>query len=126
MQPKRYSTQHEWVTLEDPIATIGISDHAQQMLGDIVYIELPQVDTAITAGNVVGVIESVKAASDIYTPLSGTVTAINTALEAQPELLNQEAESAAWLDRMRITDHDQYTALMDIENYQKYCSADNQ
>ena len=125
MSPKRYSQQHEWATLEDGIATIGISDHAQQLLGDIVYIELPQVDTTIVVGDTVGTIESVKAASDVYTPLSGVVTEINPVLENQPELLNQDPENIAWLYRMRVTDANSFTALMDVESYQKFCSTED-
>lgn len=96
----RFTSTHEWVRVDDGNATIGISDHAQSQLGDVIFVELPAVGTALTAGGKFGAIESVKAASDLYAPVGGTVVEVNTALEDQPELVNNDPYGGGWMLRL--------------------------
>ncbi len=116
-----YSKEDEWVLVDGDIATIGITDYAQDALSDIVYLELPDVGDALEIEAVFGVVESVKAASDLFAPISGEVTAINEELLDTPETVNEEPYGAAWMVKMKIADADQLSALMDAEAYQKYC-----
>ncbi len=117
----RYTKDHEWVRLEeDGTATVGITDHAQEALGDIVFVELPAPDRAIVEGESVAVVESVKAASDIYAPLAGKVLEVNELLTDDPSLVNRDPEDEAWFFRMELTDPDAVTALMDDEAYQSF------
>ena len=108
MPPKtpdiRYSRDHEWVRLDGDIATIGISDHAQEALGDLVFVELPQVDRDLEAGEACAVVESVKAASDVFAPLAGKVVETNGAVVDEPALINGDAEGEGWLFRLEIDD----------------------
>jgi glycine cleavage system H protein len=103
-EDRRYLDTHEWVTTGDDIATIGISEFAQDELGDVVYVELPSVGDAIAAGERFGTIESIKAVSDLYAPVSGTVTAVNSALSDEPELLNQDPFETGWILRAELAD----------------------
>jgi glycine cleavage system H protein len=96
----RFTATHEWVLLEDGHATIGITDHAQAQLGDVIFVELPAAGTTLTAGERFGAIESVKAASDLYAPVSGTVSEVNEALSTQPELVNREPYAGGWMLRL--------------------------
>ena len=115
-----YAKTHEWVRVsqdDESVVTVGITDHAQAELTDIVYVELPQPGTQVTAGSPAAVVESVKAASDIYAPLSGTVTEINEALVADPSLVNTDAFGAGWLFKMRMSDPAERTQLLTPENY---------
>jgi glycine cleavage system H protein len=115
-----YTKEHEWVKIEGTSATIGISHHAQEALGDITFVELPAIGKVLKAGDALGVVESVKAASDIYAPVSGTVSEVNSALDGSPELINQSPEDKGWLCKLtKITaaDADQ---LMDATNYKTF------
>lgn len=117
----RYTKDHEWVRLEeDGTATVGITDHAQEALGDIVFVELPTPDRAIVEGESVAVVESVKAASDIYAPLAGKVLEVNELLTDDPSLVNRDPEDEAWFFRMELNDPDAVSALMDDEAYQSF------
>ena len=96
----RFTATHEWVLIEDGNATVGITDHAQSQLGDVIFVELPAVGTVLKAGEKLGAIESVKAASDLYSPVAGAVSEVNDALSAQPELVNREPYAAGWMLRL--------------------------
>jgi len=114
----KYATSHEWVRLEsDGTATIGITEHAQGLLGDMVFVELPDVDDAVSTGDDVAVAESVKAASDIYAPVSGTVIEINEELEDSPELVNSDAFGEGWLFKVKLDDASELENLLDAEGY---------
>ena len=120
----KYATSHEWVRLEaDGSVTVGISDHAQEALGDVVYVELPEVGRQLNAGQEAGVVESVKAASDIYAPVSGEVIAINEALADSPELVNSDAYGS-WFFRLQPSDPAELDKLLDAAAYQAACDAD--
>ena len=115
----KYTDSHEWIRSEpDGTVTIGITDHAQSALGDLVFVELPAVDRKLAAGEACAVVESVKAASDVYAPLAGDVVAINDAVTSSPELVNQDAY-AAWLFRMRPADTNALATLLDAAAYTK-------
>ena len=114
----KFLKSHEWVRIEsDGRATVGISDHAQGLLGDLVYVELPAVGDSVTAGNPVAVVESVKAASDVYTPVSGTVVAVNDALSDKPETINEDAYGEGWLFVVELADKAELDALLDADAY---------
>ena len=120
----RYTKDHEWVRLEDDgTATVGITDHAQEALGDVVFVELPKLERELAEGESCAVVESVKAASDIYAPLSGTVLEINDLLSEDSSLVNRDAEGEAWFFRMEPSDPDAFTALMDASDYQTFLEA---
>lgn len=112
----RFTATHEWVRLENGGATVGISDHAQAQLGDVIFVELPAVGAALGAGEKFGAIESVKAASDLYAPVGGTVAAVNAALEDQPELVNNDPYGAGWMLRLEVAG-DEAAQLMDEAAY---------
>jgi glycine cleavage system H protein len=114
-----YSKEHEWVKLDGDSATIGVTDYAQNALGDIVYVELPKVGAAIKQFSSVGVIESVKAVSDLFTPLSGEVLAINDALENDPAAVNREPYGAGWLLKIRVADPNEAKTLLQPAEYDK-------
>ena len=121
-EPKaiKYAKTHEWVANEGDLITVGISDHAQELLGDIVYVELPEIGRLVELNESIAVIESVKAASDIYAPLAGTVEAVNEALESEPTLVNSAPYEAGWLFKIRISaDTVDTNHLLDFETYQK-------
>lgn len=115
-----YTDDHEWVKVEGNKAKIGITDHAQHELGDIVYVELPEEEDTLAKGDVFGVVESVKAASDSFTPLSGTVTAINEDLEDAPESVNADPYGA-WFFELEISDTSELEGLMSPESYEEFC-----
>lgn len=118
MTEKKYSADHEWVSLDaDGHAVIGISDFAQKELGDIVFVELPELDRVVDQHEEAAVVESVKAASDVKMPISGTVIAINEQLEAEPELINTSPEEDGWFVKLTPSDTDELTGLMDAEAY---------
>jgi len=123
MDPKtlRYTRDHEWVALVGSEATIGITEHAERALGDITYIELPKRGTRLVAGRSLGVVESVKAASDILAPVGGVVSEVNTALVKTPEVLNQDAYGAGWICKLTDVDAAQAHALMNSEQYAAFC-----
>ncbi|CAG9297836.1 glycine cleavage system protein GcvH [Celerinatantimonas diazotrophica] len=115
----KFTTSHEWVRKEgDGVYTIGISDHAQELLGDMVFVDLPDVDDEVAGGDDCAVAESVKAASDIYSPLSGTVVAINEELEDSPELLNSDPYGDGWLFQVKASDGEEYEQLLSADEYQ--------
>jgi glycine cleavage system H protein len=121
----RYTKEHEWALLEGDSATIGITFHAQDELGDIVYVDLPKVGTHLDQGHSLGSVESVKAVSDIYSPLSGEVTEINESLATTPEKLNEDPHGAAWLVKMRLSTPDQIKNLLSATEYQEYVGAES-
>ncbi len=114
----RYAASHEWIQVEGSIGTVGITDHAQHELSDVVYVDLPKISARIAAGTVAAVIESVKAASDIYSPVSGEVVAINSELITQPQLVNGDPYGAAWLFRVKLSNPAELDALKDAAGYQ--------
>lgn len=116
----RYADSHEWVNVEGDIATVGISDYAQHALGSIVYVDMPEVGDEVTAGEDFGAVESVKAASDLISPISGEVVEINEALEDEPELLNADA-FGNWIMKVKLSDTAELDALMDAAAYAKFC-----
>lgn len=115
----KYANSHEWARLEsDGIVVVGITDHAQDALGDIVFIELPESGAGVDAGAEIAVVESVKAASDIYSPVSGEVVEVNSALEDEPELVNSSPYEDGWLFTVRVNPSDDFSNLLDAESYQ--------
>ncbi|GIX19838.1 glycine cleavage system protein GcvH [Erythrobacter cryptus] len=118
--PRYYTDEHEWIEVEDDVATVGITDYAQGQLGDIVYVELPEVGALIERGKDAAVVESVKAASDVYAPITGEITEINPALEDNPALVNSSPEDEGWFFRMTIADAGELDALMDEEGYKAF------
>jgi glycine cleavage system H protein len=124
-QDFRYTKEHEWVKLDGNVATIGITDHAQHELGDIVYVDLPKTGTNAEAGKTFGSVESVKAVSDIYAPVSGEIVEINESLSSAPEKLNSEPHGEAWLIKVRVTNQDEIKQLMNAEDYQSYVGAES-
>jgi glycine cleavage system H protein len=121
----RYTKQHQWVRLEGDAATIGITFHAQERLGDIVYVDLPKPGTRLETGKTLGSVESVKAVSDIYSPLSGEVTEVNEALADKPEILNDDPHGAAWLIKLRVDSAAEMNGLMSAAEYQVYAGAES-
>ena len=115
----KYAKTHEWVLKEGDLITVGISDHAQELLGDIVFIELPEIGRVVENNEPMAVIESVKAASDIYAPLSGTIEAVNEALEAEPTIVNSSPYDDGWLFKIRLSTDVDDGHLVDYETYQK-------
>ncbi len=115
-----YSKEHEWIRVDESIGTIGITDHAQKELGDIVYVELPKAGDHVSAHETFGTVESVKAVSEIYSPITGEVTAVNSKLQNNPELLNTDPHGEAWLIRVRLLDRREIEKLMAAEEYEAY------
>lgn len=121
----KYSTSHEWAKVDsDGVITVGITDHAQGLLGDIVFVELPELDTEVSSGEEAGVVESVKAASDIYSPVSGTIIEVNDALETTPDLINSDPYGKGWLFRVQPTDESEMKELMDADAYTKQVASE--
>jgi len=116
----RYSKDHEYVSVSGDIATVGITDHAQRQLGDLVFVELPEIGRVLTKGDAAAVVESVKAASDVYAPISGEVVDANKAVADQPALVNEDAQGQGWLFRLKIGDPSEIEALMDASAYADY------
>ena len=116
----KYTKEHEWVLLEGGQGTIGITDHAQNELGDIVFVDLPKVGVTIAKGQTFGSVESVKAVSDIYAPVSGEVIEINAALATTPETLNSDPHVAAWLIKVKLSHPSEVSELLPVADYQKY------
>ena len=119
MSEIRFTTDHEWVRLDDGIATVGITEHAQEQLGDVVFVELPEPGREVAAGEACAVVESVKAASDVFAPLAGRVTEVNAALADDPGLVNREAQSGAWFFRLAPADAAAFATLLDAAAYAK-------
>lgn len=120
MFQKRYSRDHEWVELSGEIATIGISAHAVNELGDIIFVELPEVGAQLSAGDKLAVVESVKAASDVYAPVAGVVEEVNDELADESALLNEDPEGGAWMARLRVNDPSDVDALMSKAEYEAF------
>ncbi|MDF1722354.1 MAG: glycine cleavage system protein GcvH [Minwuia sp.] len=120
MSDRKYTKEHEWIEVSGSEATIGISDYAQDQLGDVVYVDLPDVGREVEKGAEAAVIESVKAASEVYAPASGEVTARNDALDDNPALVNESAEGDGWFYRMKLSDPSQLDDLMDADAYAKF------
>ncbi len=122
----RYARTHEWISeLEADVYTVGISDFAQDQLGDVVFVELPTVGDTVSAGDAVAVVESVKTASDIYAPVSGTIEAVNDDLESAPEVINEEPYAGGWLFRIKPEDASQRDDLLDAEGYRAVCEEES-
>ena len=119
-QDLKYTDSHEWVKLDGEVATVGITDYAQHALGNIVYVDMPEVGDEVTAGEEFGAVESVKAASDLISPVSGEVIEINEALESEPELINKDA-FANWIMKVRVNDPGEVNELMDANEYSSIC-----
>ncbi|MBI4875410.1 MAG: glycine cleavage system protein GcvH [Acidobacteria bacterium] len=119
----RYTKEHEWVMVEGDTGTMGITDHAQSELGDIVYVDLPKAGTVVERGKTLGSVESVKAVSDVYAPVSGEVVAVNDELATAPEKLNQDPHGSAWLVRIRLSAQDEILQLLTAAGYQEYLGA---
>jgi len=115
-----YTKEHEWIRVDESIGTIGITDHAQKELGDIVFVELPKVGDHVAAGESFGTVESVKAVSEIYSPVTGEVTAANAKVQANPEMLNADPHGEAWLICVRLSDRSEIENLMTAEDYEAY------
>ncbi len=120
----RYVETHEWVRLDDGQAVVGISDHAQDALGDVVYVELPEIGATVGKGDEIAVVESVKAASDIYAPLAGSVVSVNQALEDSPELVNESPYGEGWFFTIAVDNVADADALLTAQEYQQICEAD--
>ena len=120
----RYTKEHEWVRVEGAIAVVGITDHAQKELGDIVYVDLPKVGARLEQGKTLGSVESVKAVSDIFVPVSGEVAEINEILATTPEKLNEDPHGAAWLVKIKLSAPDEIKQLLSAEDYQNYVGAE--
>jgi glycine cleavage system H protein len=122
----KYASSHEWARLEeDGTITVGITDHAQEALGDVVFVELPEVGSTLAAGDEAGVVESVKAASDIYSPVGGEVVAINDRLEEEPETVNADPYSDGWFFRLQPTDASELEELLSADDYQQQCAEED-
>ncbi|MEQ1496490.1 MAG: glycine cleavage system protein GcvH [Novosphingobium sp.] len=118
--PRYFSEDHEWIEVEGDTGTVGITDYAQGQLGDITFVELPEAGATVKKGDAPCVVDSVKAASDVYAPVSGTVTESNAALEGEPELVNSDPETAGWLFRVTLSDPAELDGLMDQAAYDEY------
>ena len=116
----KYTEDHEWLNMDGDVATVGITHHAQDALGDIVFVDLPEVGKSFQARDIAGVVESVKAAADVYMPVSGEVTEVNEALRADPALANSDPLGAGWFFRIRLSDPSQLDALMDETSYARF------
>ncbi|MBL8688421.1 MAG: glycine cleavage system protein GcvH [Rhodospirillaceae bacterium] len=116
----RFSKDHEWVKVEGGVATVGITSYAQEQLGDVVFVELPAVGKKVKAGEEAAVVESVKAASEVYAPISGEVTEVNAALGDTPALVNEDAEGKGWFMKIKLADPKEVDALMDAAAYKTY------
>jgi glycine cleavage system H protein len=116
----RYTQDHEWAQVAGDTATVGITDHAQEQLGEIVFVELPAVGKTFTAHQEIAVVESSKAASDVFAPVTGMVTEINSALSSRPEQINADCYGAGWICRMKITDPKSVAGLMEAQEYEEY------
>lgn len=119
----KYTKDHEWISIEGNMATVGITEFAQRELGDIVYVDIPSVGKALNMNDIFGSVEAVKTVSDLYLPLSGTVTEVNAALEANPELVNQAPYEGGWMVKMNVSNLDEAAELLDAAAYQALVGA---
>jgi glycine cleavage system H protein len=116
---KKYTTEHEWLSIEGDVATVGITEHAQQQLGDVVFVDLPAIGKKVEQGKDAAVVESVKAASEVYAPITGEIVEVNSKLTENPALVNEEAEGAAWFMKIRIANPSELDGMMDKAAYDK-------
>jgi len=121
--PRYYTEEHEWIDVDGEVATVGITDFAQGQLGDIVFVEVPDTGTELSAGGDAAVVESVKAASDVYAPVDGVVTEGNSQLEEDPALVNSDPEGEGWFFRMTLSDKSQLDGLMNVAAYKEFCDS---
>jgi glycine cleavage system H protein len=121
----KFSEDHEWISVEGGIGTVGITDFAQEQLGDVVFVEMPAVGTELSAGDEAGVVESVKAASEIYSPVTGEVTEVNAELEDNPGTVNSDPMSDGWFFKIKLSDPGELDDLMDAAAYKAFCEADD-
>ena len=119
MSERKYSKDHEWLELNKDIATVGITNHAQESLGDIVFIELPEIGRLVKSGDQIGVVESVKAASDLFSPVSGEIIEVNNELQNSPQLLNTDPENTGWYMKIKIDNAEELTNLMNFNQYKE-------
>ena len=123
----RYFTEdHEWIDVDGTTATVGITDYAQGQLGDVVFVDLPAAGSAVTKGNDAAVVESVKAASDVYSPVTGEVVAVNTDLVDAPETINEDPYESGWLFKVRLNEVEELEGLLDADGYIQLCAAENE
>ena len=120
MTTVRYTKEHEWVRMEGGVATVGITDHAQEALGDVVFVELPEAGREVEEGEACAVVESVKAASDVYSPLAGTIVEPNQAIVDDPAMVNREATSGAWFFKLKLANVSDFDGLMDEAGYKAF------
>lgn len=124
MSDMKFSEEHEWVTVEGDVATVGITNFAQEQLGDVVFVDLPAVGKTVAKGDEVAVVESVKAAAEVYTPLSGEVTEVNEALDSAPETVNSDPQGGAWFFKIKLSDTGELDGLMDAAAYDAFASSE--
>jgi glycine cleavage system H protein len=122
----KYTSEHEWARIDGDVATIGITDHAQQELGDITFVEVPEVDGSLKQNEVFGTIESVKAASDLYAPLSGKITEVNPDLEESPEVINESPYEKGWILKIKMSDKSEEDALLSAADYKSVVEAESE
>ena len=123
-EDRRYTKEHEWIRLEGDRGTVGITEYAQEQLGDVVFLELPEVGRKIAPGEVFGTVESVKAVSELYSPVAGEVVEVNSALVQKPEVVNRDPHGAAWMMKVKLTDPAAVAGLMDARAYQAYVESE--
>ena len=116
----KYTKEHEWISLDGEVAMIGITDHAQSQLGDIVFVELPDVDSEINQNDTFGVIEAVKTVADLFAPVKGLIIEINSSLEDSPDLINSDPYGAGWIIKVKVSDSNQYDDLMSSDEYEEF------
>ena len=121
---KKFSKEHEWIEMAGDVGTVGITNYAQEKMGDVVFVELPKVGATAAQNDQIAVVESVKAASEIYAPVAGTITAVNDALVKEPQLVNQSAEDKGWFFKIKIANPQELDALMDAAAYEKFTAAE--
>jgi glycine cleavage system H protein len=124
MATEYFTRDHEWIRLEGDIATVGITNHAQEQLGDVVFVEVPEVGRTVTAGEAAALVESVKAASDVFSPLAGEVSEANTDLADNPALVNEDAEGGAWFFKLRVADPGAVEGMMDRAAYDAFVASE--
>ena len=122
MTEKKYTQDHEWIEITDGVGKVGITDNAQEQLGDVVFFEIPELNKSVNKGDQVGVVESVKAASELYSPVSGEILEINEELKKNPSMVNTDAENSAWFMKIKITDTNELEDLMNFEQYKELIS----
>lgn len=124
MGTRKYSEEHEWIDVEGDIGTVGVTDFAQSQLGDVVFVELPEVGAQVEQGGDSGVVESVKAASELYSPVTGEIVEVNEELEGNPGLVNEDPEGEAWFFKIKLAEPSELDDLMDEDDYKKFAKED--